>query len=174
MWPSPYMKAVQTWQFSEAPICAACPRSKLWCRLNCFCYLHMKEIREMAHKGQVVRHKHKRFCSRILFLSRVPLVPGGELGLRASLWATKTNSTATWQTAGMPFLHTKGFQTRRGGLPSLSKIDTGDTELLMPNLTWLQEEGVRFHEVTKSTGEAFWRHFDCSPPFQEWSTWEHT
>lgn len=125
----------------------------------------------MAHEGQVVQHKC--FCSRILFLSSVPLVPGGEVGLRASLWAMKTNSTATWQTAGMSFLRAKGFQTRRGALWSLSKIDTGDTELLMPNLTWLQEEGVRFHEVTKSVGKAFWRHFDCSPPFQEWSTWEH-
>lgn len=89
----------------------------------------------MAHEEQVVRHKHKCFCSRVLVLSSVPLVRGDEVGLRASLWAMKTNSTATMQTAGMPFLHTKGFQTRRGGLPSLSKIDTADTEFLMPNLT---------------------------------------
>lgn len=59
------------------------------------------------------------------------------MGLRASLWAGKINSTATWQTVGVPFLHVlaKGFQTRREGLLPLSKNYTSDTELLMPNLT---------------------------------------
>lgn len=68
----------------------------------------------------------------------------------------------------------KGLPNQECRFAGFLKIDTSDTEslwVLMLNMTWVQEEGVRFHEVQRQAWEI---PFDYSPSFQEWSSWEHS